>query len=274
MMRKLWTDFWGLRRVCGTRMALRWLGCVVTSLPSVLKARNLQPADLRMGQGPYRLRVPGRSKSVLLSGYRVVSHIREMWVRNVYGLADLPSGGTVVDLGAHHGYFTAAAAGAGNRVIAVEASRPRVAAIQELTKLNGWQRVAICNAFIGGATQHQDDQQAIPDHDGVPYISIEELVARYGVERIDFLKCDIEGSEFGLFFGPCGSRLLEMTNRLAMEVHYDSGDVRALLGLLERSGFRTLIQSESAGDCIVRAHKVAGEKRPQGTDAKAGRDLI
>jgi FkbM family methyltransferase len=228
---------------------------VAASLPSVLKTRNLGVADVRMGEGPYRVRLPGRpDRAVRLAGYKVIAHIRELWVRDAYGLADLPSGGTVLDLGANRGFFTAAAAGAGNRVIAVEPSRVGIDAIGELAKLNGWEgTVERCNAFVGGATPSQDDPVQIPDHEGVPFIGADELLGRYGIERIDFLKCDIEGSEFGLFMSD--GRLLDLTQRLAMEVHYHAGNAADLIGRLQAKGFETTIQSESTGDCIVRAHR-------------------
>src|SRR4051812_12454869 len=202
MIGKLWSDFRGLWKVCGPAVALRWMWAILLRFPTVLRTRNLGVADLRMGEGPYRVRL--KNTRANLRGHKVIAHIRELWVRDVYGLGDLPAGGTGIDLGANRGYFTAAAAGAGNRGVAVEPNRGGVQAIRELCEFNGWpsSTVQVCNAFIGGDTAMQHDAVAIPDHDGVPFIAEDEFLRRFGIDHIDYLKCDIEGSEFGLLSAP------------------------------------------------------------------------
>lgn len=251
MLKKLWTDFVGLRRICGTGVAVRWAGAVAMTLPTCLRTRNLGCADLRMGKGPYTVRLG--KVTAKLAGLKVIASIREIWVRDVYRLGDLPSDGVVVDLGANRGYFSAAAAALGNRVVCVEASRSCCAEIRELNQLNGWSTVDVCNVFVGGDTVSQHDQAIVPDHDGVPFISEEELIERHDLRHIDFLKCDIEGSEFALVRE--GGKLLDMTDRLAMEVHYATGSREEMTRLLEMKGFEVLMLSESSGDCTLSAHK-------------------
>ena len=59
-------------------------------------------------------------------------------------------------------------------------------------------------------------------------------IGRAGIQRIGILKCDIEGSEFGLL-GP-HSKLLAMTRVLACEVHAFAGDVAKLVADVQATG--------------------------------------
>src|SRR5690349_6204581 len=110
MLAKLFGDFRGIARVAGLGTALRWMGCVVLTLPSALKTRNLLAADQLMGTGPFR--VHHATGDALLVGDSAFSGLREIWVRDVYaggGFLRLPDHGTVVDLGANMGNFSAQA---------------------------------------------------------------------------------------------------------------------------------------------------------------------
>jgi hypothetical protein len=113
MLTKLPRDFFGLWRVCGPALALRWLGQIALKSPCVLREHKLNAADNALGEGPFPMRSSPRP--VRLAGYRVVSAIREIWVRDVYigEFLTLPSAGLVVELGANRGYFTAKALGGG-----------------------------------------------------------------------------------------------------------------------------------------------------------------
>src|SRR3982751_6231095 len=127
MLRKLISDFWGIVRVCGIGPALRWLVCVALTMPANLKSGNLLAADRMMGTGPFR--VHHAIGDALLTGESAFSGLREIWVRDVYaggGFLQVPDGGTVVDLGANMGNFSAQALAANRsaRLIAIEPSAP------------------------------------------------------------------------------------------------------------------------------------------------------
>ncbi len=237
MLKKLWADFRGLGRVCGWPFAIRWLFKVAINARQCVRGRNLMPADLAMGEGPFRMR-RGRLP-VKMWGYKVVPSIREIWVRDVYlgDLVKLPERGLVLDLGANRGYFTTLAASGGPavRVVAVEASRVGCTAIQQLSELKD--------------TPMQHDTEAIPDSDGVSFISEDELIRRADIDRIALLKCDIEGSEFELLRS--GSRLLALADQISIEVHDIAGDRQAFLDLLTREGFDWVIRQSDAMGCII-----------------------
>jgi hypothetical protein len=74
-----------------------------------------------------------------------------------------------------------------------------------------------------------------------PIVEMAELLDRHEIQRVDFLKCDIEGSEFDLFFH--GAEWLSRVRRLAMEVHPAFGSPLALRDLLTRRGFAVSLQS-------------------------------
>jgi FkbM family methyltransferase len=256
MLAKLFGDFRGIARVAGIGTALRWLGCVALTLPSALKTRNLLAADRLMGTGPFRVR--HTTGTALLTGESAFSGLREIWVRDVYaggGFLQVPDHGTVVDLGANMGNFSAQAlaANATARLIAIEPSAPLGAKWATTMAANGFQdRAQLCRAFIGIFTDKQQrDFENDPAYGDAPTINEDEFLKRYAIDRIDFLKCDIEGSEF--FMTESASSLLDITDRLAIELHDFGGDPQHFLDTLKQKGFADLQVDWYGRECIARA---------------------
>jgi FkbM family methyltransferase len=198
----------------------------------------------------------------LLGGEQVFSGIREIWARNVYlknGFLEIPKGALVIDLGANMGNFTtlALAHGLDVRVIAVEPSRSLCANLDASVNLNHWQdRVRVKRAFVGVSTQIQQSVAGDPDYAGVPFMSEEEFVREFDIERVDFLKCDIEGSEF--FLLSTDSRLLSMTRYLAIEIHAWGGSVPDFLGHLRHLGFEMgSVVYDADGTCIAQCRRLS-----------------
>jgi hypothetical protein len=65
---------------------------------------------------------------------------------------------------------------------------------------------------------------------------MEELLERHRVESVDFLKIDIEGSEFDLFRG--APAWLHRVRRIAMEVHPEFGPVAELARAIGSRGMK------------------------------------
>lgn len=42
-------DFWGLVRVCGAPIAMRWIFAIVANFAAILDRKDLQPADRALG---------------------------------------------------------------------------------------------------------------------------------------------------------------------------------------------------------------------------------
>jgi FkbM family methyltransferase len=237
-LKRIITDFWGLCAVCGFSVGFRWLLAVITHFRASIRAGHLQLADNVLGDGPIPVRM-GNARAQLTC-YKVLTGIRETWVRDGYlghGFLKIAPDALVVDLGSNMGAVTtlALAHGAGVRVVAVEADPNELPLLQKNLDLNGWaDRVTIINAFIGGRTETQQQLLATDRAANVPTITQEELLNRIG-RRINFLKCDIEGSEFELFSPP--SPLLAASDQIAIEIHPHAGDADKLIAQLTSAGF-------------------------------------
>lgn len=248
-------DTLGMARVCGPVVTARWLLALGQRLPQVLRDRNLHPADAALGEGPFAVRLRGARARVV--GEHVISGVREIWVRDVYlggGFLAIRDGDTVVDLGANMGNFTLLALGHGPRVrvVSVEANPLTVPALgRSLAENPGFpSRATVINAFVGGEGAVQRSLRGRPGGGEVPTLREAELLERGRLERIDFLKCDIEGSEFELL-GP-DSLLLAMTRQIAIEVHRVPGhDADAFAPMLERLGFEVRVSHVGAQDLTL-----------------------
>jgi hypothetical protein len=68
-----------------------------------------------------------------------------------------------------------------------------------------------------------------------PVLSMAEIIRSQRLGRIDFLKVDIEGSEFDLFSGE--PEWLRVVQKIAMEVHCNFGAPEYLVRILKNFGF-------------------------------------
>lgn len=262
------TDALGLSRVCGPRVAARWLANIMKTFKVCARSHSLTPADEACGAGPFPVR-RGHARARIY-GPCGVGGIREIWVRDVYLRDDflsIPPDAQVVDLGANMGNFTvlALAHGPAVRVIAVEAQRNAVAQLRDNVSANGWlDRVSICERLIGGITplHYQVLGHVIGTDERNPkpgvQISEEEFIHAYNIERIDFLKCDIEGSEFELFRP--GSRLLEMAQQIAIEIHDSGGDLEQFEAMLREHGFE-LMRTHDSSPAVASKDRVVLARR-------------
>lgn len=141
----------------------------------------------------------------------------EIFDRDEYGPVrqwNLPHDARIIDLGANIGlaslYFSVLLPGAS--VVAVEPDKANCRLMRRNCKrLLHANRLKICQAFIAaqdgtaGIDRNQmswsfhkvDTVQA--HHEVVPCVSMPHVLAESGFDRVDLLKCDIEGSERELF---------------------------------------------------------------------------
>lgn len=224
-----------------------------------------------MGNGPFDVNREGaRAK---LTGRQVFSGIREIWVRDVYlegNYLKIPPGSLVVDLGANMGNFTSLAlAQHGDvRVIVVEPSLTLSNGIRESLRINGWgDRATVKRAFVGVKTHVQIGVAADPDYRDAEYISESALFEEFGIRRVDFLKCDIEGSEF--FMLDPASKLLSIKENLAIEIHPTGGSVENFIDSIRAAGFEIgRIVEDGTGACIALC-----KRRPAETTEAARRPI-
>jgi len=179
-----------------------------------------------------------------------------LWQIAVEGAADFPvhvAPEFIVDAGANIGLASLALASRFplSRIVAVEFERENVAMLRR--NLSGVPQVKIVEAAIWPRSgsyaavarpQHSTTwgyvakEAAEGTQGAVPTISMPDLMAHCGLPRIDLLKMDIEGSEFGLFSGEDNDWLnrvqmavIELHERIHPGVEALVNEVMALHGL-------------------------------------------
>jgi FkbM family methyltransferase len=131
----------------------------------------------------------------------------------------LKPGMTVLDIGANVGVYTASAAqrvGSEGRVIAIEPYAPCVACLKETKRLNNFDWVTIYEGAVSSqsGTAHlkihsaSELNEIVYDGDGgsahtetVKRITLDELMFREELKRVDFIKLDAEGHELDILAG-------------------------------------------------------------------------
>lgn len=223
-------------RALGAAGYARYLAHSLRVLPAILAERNLRPVDRAMrGQVTVRHPVNDRRVVIDLAAYRAGDDaegsyafglVREIWLRDVYlrpfrwpAQVDC-----IVDLGANRGIFALQACAFARRVVAVETLAAYSAPLRANLAGNGFDNLVLVNAFVGGP--------GFMAPGDAPKIDLAGVLACAEGRRIDLLKVDIEGSEFGLDLSP-----LTDVARLAMELHPGYGDGEALLRAVRALGF-------------------------------------
>ena len=131
--------------------------------------------------------------------------IYEMWDCN------LQPGDVVLDLGANCGFFTARAAEIASKVIAVDGSPESYSCLVENCK--DYDNVQTLNASV---LTKDSEQSWLWSKKGNPLrMTLEEVMDLYKLNKIDFIKCDIEGGEYELFKS-LSPEILDKIDRIAI----------------------------------------------------------
>jgi hypothetical protein len=244
LLRKLAINYGpGALRALGGAGYARYLVRSAAAVPAVLSERNLRPVDRAM-HGRLGLRHPlgGAHTTIDLDAYRAGDEredtyafglVREIWMRNVY-LAPFRLPATldaVVDLGANRGIFALQACRIARLVVAVEALADYAGPLRANLDANGFDNLRLIHAFAGGP--------GFLTPDGAPAVTLAQVFAAAEGHRVDLVKVDIEGSEFGLDLAP-----LAHAARLAMELHPQYGATGPLLAELRALGFDCRLRDE------------------------------
>jgi FkbM family methyltransferase len=236
-------------------MATRWHCVILGHWRECWQSGNLALADKAVGDGPFRVR-RGHARAII-DGQ--MGGVREIWVRDVYlknNYLNILPNAVVVDLGAGTGDFTnlALAHGSDVTVIAVKATPAASKRLRRSLEYNGWQdRARVFSCFIGGRTRFQEGLVSHDQLGDVRWLTEEQFLSEAGITRIDFLKCNIEGSEFELLAD--NSRLLAMTGQLTIEIEDWGGDRHTFISMLRRMGFQIGLIQEGPGCCVLLARR-------------------
>jgi FkbM family methyltransferase len=178
--------------------------------------------------------------------------VRQDYLRNGIGLK---TGDTVVDIGANIGAFALLAAsivGPTGRVIAIEPAGKTFARLEENVRLNNFGNLICVQTAIDHEpgtlplsvhpkSAHSSAHNVNTNGDGViemvPCRTLAQIFADYGLQHVDLLKVDCEGSEYGIFES-LSHELASLIRQITMEVHPVEG--RAFDGVrhsLEGLGF-------------------------------------
>ena len=157
--------------------------------------------------------------------------------------ADLKEGSVALDLGAYSGLTSILfrdACGDSGRVIAVEADACNIAAARQnfaAYKAATGREIELVEGAIwthnegitfSGEGGMGSSATAIVGSRGsdtgrVPSITLSELARRHGLERVDFVKCDVEGAEAMIFAD--GEFFARHLPRMIVEVHPIAGEM-------------------------------------------------
>lgn len=186
----------------------------------------------------------------------------EIFVERGYALEfpfNMP-GVTIVDIGAHKGFFTVFAgrnAPRAARIVSIEPCRESYDSMCRMAAANGVAAHTPLHAALGavggqGALVTGDSVfNHLADHNDtasgartqpVRVITLAELFTEQAIERVDFLKMDIEGAEYDVLLGAPSSVLARIVV-ISMEFHggpRESINAGSLVRHLQANGFTVL----------------------------------
>jgi FkbM family methyltransferase len=186
----------------------------------------------------------------------------EIFLKNHYSrYFDVEPGDVVVDVGGNVGMFLAYAEYRRcARVIVAEPSRENAEAIQDNITRNAvdnatLERVAISTGpgtvalwvdplDSGGHTITDAGSSGRAESEEVSTVSFGELLAKHGIEAVDFLKMDCEGAE-GMIFEGLKPEELARIRKVAIEFHDEASTLShtQIDALLRDAGFTTWVES-------------------------------
>lgn len=167
---------------------------------------------------------------------------------------------TLVDVGAHKGYFSLFAyknAGPGSTLIAVEPNASNLEVLRQNLVHNQADQVEVVAAalhskdeaiqlYCGASANHTivPAEGVVPNEDTmeVQGIQLSTLMQRYQLEEVDFLKLDCEGAEYEILFG-LSQAVFQKIKVISMEFHDLKRPGHTALDLadhLEKMGFEIM----------------------------------
>lgn len=213
----------------------------------------------------------GKTSIVVNAGNRTRFHVRvntsdilivwEIWRAKIYDDVRFPikTDHVVLDIGAHIGVFALRAAQLAHRgrVFAYEASSKNFALLTANHELNRAENLYIENKAV---TDRQGEFRFfIPGSNGalgslmqdtnstsevVKSTTLGEILEKHNLRKVDYLKLDVEGTEYEILFG-CTKETLAKVKYIVMEYHEfdcDNRNHRDLVNLLQSHGFHVVIE--------------------------------
>jgi hypothetical protein len=235
-------------KILGLINYLRFIYNTLINIFDIIKTKNLNAVDRAMGLIKKPLKLCYQDKNFVFDckfcdekytddNYYSFGYIRELYIRDSYFKFHddkaLDKINTMLDLGANRGTFSVFMASCTDKVICVEIQKKLIEVIEHNMRINNFTNYNIENTFVGGEGYYSDLKESS--------LSIQEILLKNGLDSVDFIKMDIEGSEFALFEKP---EWLKLTKYLSMELHPKYGDVNAIAEILKEYKFEFKIVNE------------------------------
>jgi FkbM family methyltransferase len=194
-----------------------------------------------------------------------VEHVYERYYK-------LKKGEVVVDLGAHIGTFTVAAAKAVGHegvIIAVEPSASSLWLLRKNIEANGlsnvvvipmgiWSAKASLNLYLSKDHAAYSFFGGTNDFEQVQVDTLDNILARVGVDRVDFIKMDIEGAEIEAIKGMEEALRKNDVNLAISSYHIVDGEktYKRVISQLRGRGFGTTLHPGSEGEIVYASKKM------------------
>jgi FkbM family methyltransferase len=171
---------------------------------------------------------------------------------------------TVVDIGAHVGYFTLYAANLAKKgkIISYEPSKKSFLILEKNIKINNFSNIKLENVAIskthGKALLHTDDHDEISNSlynlnkkskvYEVETNTLEEIFLKNKLDSIDFLKIDCEGAEYEILMN-ASSLDLDKIKKMSIEIHEKlvPYSKEAIIEKLVKHGFNVKLETDISG---------------------------
>jgi hypothetical protein len=151
--------------------------------------------------------------------YKEIYNFEDSETGCVYEMWDctINKGDVVFDLGSNMGFFSVKASELASKVISVEGSPEAYSCLVE--NCCHIENINTVNAIV---MDKNSDYNGLWSKKGNPLrLTLEEIMDLFKIDKIDFLKCDIEGGEYDLF-GNMSIDTLSKIDKIAMETHIES----------------------------------------------------
>ena len=129
----------------------------------------------------------------------------------------------VVDLGANIGLFTNKIANIASKVIAVEGAPEIFSCLVKNTCIDH-KNIEYLNANVISDKQ-VNEKNIWSNRPSRLNVTLRQIFEIYDLEKIDFLKVDIESAEYDIFYEGFDPSLLAKINKIAMEIHVDPNNM-------------------------------------------------
>lgn len=237
-------------KVLGVAQYLRWLALFLRHLPRVLREGNIYFLDPVVGRRLRRFNYRGRvvlydcaradeafASGKVQGGAWAFGYLREIYIRDCY-FKYLPprvfeEARVVLDLGVNCGIFSSLMAPGADFIVGVDVNPGFLPLVEHNLRGNGLRRFALEHGFMGRGGMFAPD--------GAEYLTIDDLLTRHGLDHVDLVKMDIEGSEFALFEDDAW---LAKVGALTMEVHPGYPGLDRMMDALDTHGFQVVMANQ------------------------------